>query len=63
MKFSLEIDSNDAAMAEDGAGETAGLLRRAAAMIECGFRDGILRDFNGNKVGTWYMEEPEEGDE
>lgn len=59
MKFSLEIDSNNAAMVEDGAGEVCRILRVIRERIYNGARDGILRDVNGNQVGSWAMEEPE----
>lgn len=61
MKFSLQIDSNDAAMADDGAGEVCRILRAVARKVESGLHDstGTLRDSNGNRCGTWTMEEPE----
>lgn len=59
MKFSLEIDSRDAAMIEDGAGEVCRLLRAVARKIESGLHDGygILRDVNGNKAGEWHIDD------
>lgn len=59
MKFSIEIDSRDAAMVEDGAGEVCRILRVVRERIYNGARDGILRDVNGNKAGTWAMDTEE----
>lgn len=68
MKFSLEIDSSNAAF-EDNSGfdEVARILRDAARHVENGNVRQCLRDSNGNKVGEFYMEvdevEDEESDE
>lgn len=65
MKFTLEIDSRDAAMVEDGAGEVCRLLRDVARKIESGLHDGysILRDVNGNKAGEWRIDDELGGDD
>ena len=68
MKFSLEIDSEDAAMVDDAAGEVCRILHIVSGKVESGWRDGMIWDSNGNRCGTWTMDEPtdldaEEGDE
>lgn len=54
MKFTFHIRNYDnAAMVENQTGETARLLKETAEKIEAGYLAGILRDENGNKVGSW----------
>lgn len=66
MRFTLEIESDGAALSEEGRGhELARILHavadRVAESAEAGEADsGILRDVNGNRVGWWELEEPEE---
>lgn len=63
MKFSLEIDSENAAMVDDAAGEVQRILRIVSGKVESGQRDGMIWDSNGNRCGTWTMEAPEPEDE
>jgi hypothetical protein len=57
MNLILKIESDNAAFQDGNAGaEAARILREAAVAMERGVWGGtvssILRDFNGNKVGT-----------
>lgn len=64
MKFTLEIDCDNAAFQENDGDqyvEVARILREAADRIENG-RDSIaLIDLNGNRVGDAAFDRPEEG--
>jgi len=61
MKFTLTIDTGNAAFGEDGmdrAAEVARLLRHAAAQVEPRVEKGdvwFLLDSNGNTVGSWRL--------
>lgn len=60
MRFTLTIESNNAAMVDgdvyDGpAWATAALLEHAAASLRAGNSGGTLRDVNGNSVGSWEL--------
>ena len=66
MKLVLEMDLNNAAYREyaeypnEGELETtvvANDLRNVAEKIELGYKSGNIIDYNGNKVGTWKIEE------
>lgn len=53
MKFTLEVESGDAAFVQAGARhETARILREVANAVEEGYNEFTLRDINGNRVGT-----------
>jgi hypothetical protein len=51
MKFSLEIECENAAFADEPASEIAAILRKAAFEVERGNDDFKLYDMNGNAVG------------
>jgi len=57
MKFEFEIDSDNAAFSDSPELEVARLLRQTAKRIE-GQDEGLLIDINGNKVGYWFIEVP-----
>lgn len=63
MKLTLTIESNnDSFWHAKGRTETGYLLRKAAAAIEAGTEGGaILRDINGNSVGSFTFELNSEG--
>lgn len=50
--FTLTIETENAAFANNMAGEVARILREAADRLEAGGEVGVLRDANGNKVGV-----------
>lgn len=52
MKFKLEIDCSNDAFLDDTAGETARILRVASECVGMHFSNMVLRDINGNVVGT-----------
>lgn len=69
MKLVLEMDLNNAAYREyaeypnEGELETtvvANDLRNVAEKIELGYKSGTIIDYNGNKVGTWQIENDDE---
>ena len=59
MKIEFVPDVFGYAAFQDGNGgfEMARILRRLADQIEDGCRDGVMHDINGNKVGTWSMDD------
>lgn len=66
MKLVLEMHLDNAAYREyaeypnEGELETtvvANDLRNVAEKIELGYKSGNIIDYNGNKVGTWRIEE------
>lgn len=61
MKFKLEIECNNAAFEDAPDDEIARILRSCARRLEIGF-EGVsgrnaLFDANGNRVGTFQLEE------
>ena len=60
MKFGLKISSENAAFADNPEYETARLLRQTADRLENGIPGGMLMDINGNRVGHWDLEVPED---
>ena len=57
--FILKIDSlGNAAFSDQPNEEIARILREAAKNIESGLTNGVVRDGNGNKVGTWEINLP-----
>ena len=59
MQFKLTIDIKGSALAdEDSRGaEVAMLLEDVADLVRMDYREGYLRDSNGNSVGHWEFEE------
>lgn len=55
MRFSLTIESNNAAMVDDTVGELVILLDRTARDLRDDRTSGTLLDVNGNSVGTWDL--------
>lgn len=56
--FRLEIATDNDAFTDDNArAEVARILRRLADNVEAGATDGHVRDVNGNRVGTWVLEQ------
>lgn len=55
--FKIDLETDNAAFIEAGPGaEVARILRQIARCAEEGQTEGIARDFNGNKVGSWSLE-------
>jgi hypothetical protein len=63
MKFFVDMNCDNAAFGTGEAGdahqEVARLLRQAANEVELGAYTVVLRDINGNKVGTAFFAENE----
>lgn len=58
-KFSLNIVTDSAAVAEEGREfEIARILRTVPERIEDGETSGVLRDINGVNVGSWDVDLP-----
>lgn len=51
--LTLRIKTTNDAFAEDPNAEIARILRSAADLVERGFSEGVLVDYNGNKVGEF----------
>ena len=56
MTFTLKIECDNAAFADEPASEIAAILRKAAARVANGEDDFPLHDFNGNTVGRAKVE-------
>lgn len=56
MKFTMQIDCDNAAFDEDCRNELARIIRFVAMSLEDSERrDGKCRDHNGNGVGGWEI--------
>ncbi|WP_431881854.1 hypothetical protein [Micromonospora chalcea] len=55
MKLTLSIETHGQAFTDDPAGQSAEALREVAARIVDGHRDGVIRDYNGGRVGRWEL--------
>lgn len=62
MKFTLTIESGNAALVEGGREELARMLGVVSADVTSGMASGYLRDYNGNSVGYWELETDDQGD-
>ena len=63
MKFTLNIDSGNAALSGGYPGayaEVSRMIRAAAGMIEEGATGSPLFDINGNRVGAWDLDDETE---
>tara|TARA_B100000700_G_C14776291_1_gene729135 strand:+ start:575 stop:763 length:189 start_codon:yes stop_codon:yes gene_type:complete len=57
MKFNINIESGNAAFESFADKETARILREVAERIEnTGDLEGVCRDHNGNRVGSWEFD-------
>jgi len=54
--FRLQIETGNAAFHEDGAGEISRILENVAERVKNGDHTGIVRDVNGNTVGSFELE-------
>lgn len=62
--FALKMETDNAAFDDGGAGaECARILRAVADRLEGGHEDGVLHDLNGNRVGVWSLELPDDDDD
>jgi hypothetical protein len=57
MQFNFQINSGNAAFEDEPQIEIARLLRAAADTVENDVMDGVLIDFNGNRVGSFTYNE------
>lgn len=63
MKFTMTIESEGAAFTDDPAEElgqtlqkvSSQALRKISHLVEAGLAEGVVRDTNGNRVGTWQI--------
>lgn len=61
--FRCEFSTTNAAFEDAPASETARILREIAGKIATGESfDGVIFDANGNRVGSWSMDERESGE-
>lgn len=54
-KFKLEISMDNAAFSEDWKAEVMRILARVRYDLSEGFPDGVIRDYNGNVVGSYRV--------
>lgn len=60
MKFTMRVNCDNAAFAEDPNGELARILREVARQVEeDGRSSNSIRDLNGNLVGHWGVGQKE----
>ena len=52
-RFTMTIDTDNDAFAEDPQAEVARILRRVARTVVAGSDGGRCMDINGNAVGSW----------
>lgn len=57
--FGMELETSNAAFAGYPFDEVARILREVATRVEDGERRGVLRDINGNLVGSFNLTEEE----
>ena len=57
MAFKIEISTSNAAFEEDYRGAVVAdlLTESVAPKLRDGHTDGIVRDVNGNNIGTWTL--------
>jgi len=53
--FKLEFSTDNAAFEDDPAGEVADILVDIRSKVMSGRKAGRIMDSNGNKVGSWEM--------
>lgn len=53
--FKLEIHNYDNAAMQDHETATAEILKKVAQEVEAGQESGLIRDYNGNTVGSFYF--------
>jgi UDP-N-acetylglucosamine pyrophosphorylase len=58
LEFGISCE-NDAFSDGNGRHEMARLMRQTADRIEAGEEGGTLVEVNGNRCGSWYIEEPD----
>lgn len=62
VRFSMEIESGNAAFTEDAPGEVCRILEHVKTAVELNACGGVLHDINGNSVGTWSFDNETEED-
>lgn len=63
-KFWAEFDLGNAAFEGEACpGEVARILRQVADRVEAGHDEGLVHDVNGNKVGAWTLDLPEDDED
>lgn len=53
--FTLTFRTDNAAFDENAAYETAETLAGVARQLREGATSGVVRDYNGNKIGAWSL--------
>lgn len=53
--FKLTIKTANAAFSDDPGHEVARILRDVASKTANGYREGVVMDANGNRVGSWNL--------
>ncbi len=57
MKFTLEMECDNEAFEANHAMEISRILQSAIKRIKSGSDSGPLFDYDGNRVGTWRIEQ------
>jgi hypothetical protein len=61
--FKLKFETDNAAFVDGGIDEVSDILQGICKMIYRGETDGLVHDTNGNKIGKWSMDLPEQDDD
>ena len=56
VSFNLEIDSGNDALIEEPQVQIGRILEDIKRTIGDGYDSGMVRDSNGNRVGTWKLD-------
>lgn len=59
-EFTMKFSTNNAAFVEGREGTVADIVSHVSDQIEEGYTSGVVYDYNGNAVGAWSLDLPEE---
>ena len=57
MKFTMEVNMDNAAFEDSPENELARILSVAAEQVKASYRSRTCQDINGNTVGQWNVED------
>ena len=56
VSFNLDINSGTQAVVDDYQFEIGKVLQDIQRTLESGYDQGMVRDTNGNRIGTWKLD-------
>lgn len=51
----IQFNTDNAAFEMYGDQEVRRILEEIASKVECGYRNGLIIDINGNNIGSWSL--------